>query len=168
MMQKITVKIVEHLALKLAQEMLAFDEPIPDFATRYPNRLESCLATPFQTFEKKSLYSSLVSKASTLFYLMIKNHPFQNRNKRIAMTTLMVFLFLNKKWIKVDTQELYNFTVWIAQSPPKLKNEVVKAVEKFIKTYMVQIDVMIKEIKQDEDMKGIPIEKLREKKEKRR
>ncbi len=139
MKQKITVKIVEHLALKLAQEMLEFDEPIPDFATRYPNRLESCLATPFQTFAKKSLYSSLVSKASILFYLMIKNHPFQNGNKRIAMTTLMVFLFLNKKWIKVDTQELYNFTVWIAQSPPKLKNEVVKAIEKFIQTYMIKI-----------------------------
>jgi hypothetical protein len=45
------------------------------------------------------------------------------------MTTLMVFLFLNKKWIKGDTQELYNFTIWIAQSPPKLKNEVVKAVK---------------------------------------
>ena len=168
MMQKITVKIVEHLSLKLAQEMLTFDEPIPDFTTRYPNRLESCLATPFQTFAKKSLYSSLVSKASILFYLMIKNHPFQNGNKRIAMTTLMVFLFLNKKWIKVDTQELYNFTVWIAQSPPKLKNEAVKAVEKFIKTYMIQIDEMIDEIKDDEDMKGTPIEELREKGARRR
>jgi death-on-curing family protein len=168
MMQKITVKIVEHLALKLAQEMLAFDEPIPDFTSRYPNRLESCLATPFQTFGKKSLYSSLVSKASILFYLMIKNHPFQNGNKRIAMTTLMVFLFLNKKWIKVDTQELYNFTVWVAQSPPKLKNEVVKGIEKFIKTYMVQIDIMIDEIKGDEDMKGIPFGELRKKGGKRR
>ena len=163
MMQKITVKIVEHLALKLAHEMLEFDEPIPDFTTRYPNRLESCLATPFQTFAKKSLYSSLVSKASMLFYLMIKNHPFQNGNKRIAMTTLMVFLFLNKKWIKVDTQELYNFTVWIAQSPPKLKNEVVKAIEKFVKTYMVKIDVMIDDVKDDEDMEGIPLDKLRRK-----
>jgi len=160
-MQKITVRIVEHLALKLAQEMLAFDEPIPDFTTRFPNRLESCLATPFQTFAKKSLYPSLLSKASNLFYLMIKNHPFQNGNKRIAMTTLMVFLFLNKKWIKVDTQELYNFTVWIAQSPPKLWNEAVKAIEKFIKTYLVRIDVMIDEIKDDEDMRGIPFEKLR-------
>ena len=163
MMQKITVKIVEHIAVQLAQEMLEFDEPIPDFATRYPNRLESCIGTPFQTFSKKSLYSSLVSKASILFYLMIKNHPFQNGNKRIAMTTLMVFLFLNKKWIKADTQELYNFTVWIAQSPPKLKNEVVKAIEKFIKTYLVKINVMIDEIKDDEDIKDIPFEELREK-----
>jgi death-on-curing family protein len=167
-METITVRTVEHLTLKLAQEMLAFDEPIPDFTTRYPNRLESCLATPFQTFGKKSLYSSLVSKASILFYLMIKNHPFQNGNKRIAMTTLMVFLFLNKKWIRVDTQELYNFTVWIAQSPPKLKDEVIKAVEKFIKTYMVQIDVMIDEIKDDADMKGIPLAELGAKGGKRR
>jgi death-on-curing family protein len=166
-METITVRTVEHLTLKLAQEMLAFDEPIPDFATRYPNRLESCLATPFQTFAKKSLYSSLVSKASILFYLMIKNHPFQNGNKRIAMTTLLVFLFLNKKWIQVDTQELYNFTVWIAQSPPKLKNEVVKAIEKFIKTYLVQIDVILDEIKDDEDMKGIPFEELRKKRGKK-
>ena len=163
MMQKITVKIVEYLALKLAQEMLAFDEPIPDFSTRFPNRLESCLATPFQTFGKKSLYPSLLSKASNLFYLMIKNHPFQNGNKRIAMTTLMVFLFLNKKWIRVDNQELYNFTVWIAQSPPKLKNEVAKAIEKFIKTYLIKIDVKIDEVKDDEDMKAVPLEKLREK-----
>jgi death-on-curing family protein len=161
-MQKITVKIVEHLALKLAQEMLAFDEPIPDFSTRYPNRLESCLATPFQTFEKKSLYSSLVSKAGILFYLMIKNHPFQNGNKRIAMTTLMVFLFLNKKWIKVDNQELYNFTVWIAQSPPKLMTEVVKGIEKFINTYMVKIDIMIDEIKYDKDVGDIPIGKIKD------
>ena len=79
------------------------------------------------------------------------------------MTTLMVFLFLNKKWIKVDTQELYNFTVWIAQSPPKLKNEVVKAIEKFVKTYMVKIDVMIDDVKDDEDMEGIPLDKLRRK-----
>jgi len=72
-------------------------------------------------------------------YLMIKNHPFQNGNKRIAMTTLFVFLYKNKKWLKVNTQELYNFTVWIAQSHPKFKDETVKAIEKFLKTYIVNL-----------------------------
>jgi death-on-curing family protein len=139
-MKVITVKEVEYTAFRLAQEMLAFDEPIPDFSTRFPNILESCLATPFQSFSGKSLYPGLVSKASMLFYLMIKNHPFQNGNKRIAMTTLFVFLYKNKKWLKVDTQELYNFTVWIAQSPSKVKEEVIKAIEKFIKTYIVNLE----------------------------
>jgi death-on-curing protein len=139
-MKNITVKEVEYIAFKLAQEMLSFDEPIPDFSTRFPNILESCLATPFQSFAKKSLYPTFMSKAAMLFYLLIKNHPFQNGNKRIAMTTLFVFLYRNGKWLKVDTQELYNFTVWVAQSPRTVKDETVKAAEKFLKTHLVKLE----------------------------
>jgi death-on-curing protein len=138
-MEILTVKEVEYIAFQLAKEMLSFDEPIPDFVTRVPNRLESCLANPFQSFSKRSLYSSFLAKASILFYLMIKNHPFQNGNKRIAMTALFVYLYKNRKWIAGDSQELYNFTVWIAQSPPRLKGEVVKAIEKFLKIHMVDL-----------------------------
>ncbi len=140
MKKTISVKEVEYLAFKLAHEMMSSYEPIPDFSTRFPNILESCLATPFQSFAQKSLYPGLISKASILFYLMIKNHPFQNGNKRIAMTTLFFFLHKNGKWLRVDTQELYNFTVWIAQSPPKVKKETVQAIEKFLKTYMISLE----------------------------
>lgn len=138
MAQILTIKEVEYVAFRLAQEHLSFNESIPDFSTRFPNILESCLATPFQTFTKKSLYPTLISKAAILFYLMIKNHPFQNGNKRIAMTTLFVFLHKNKKWLKADVQELYNFTVWIASSPPQTKNEAVQAIEKFLKSHLVK------------------------------
>jgi death-on-curing protein len=141
MMKGITVKEVEYIAFRLAREMLVFDEPIPDFSSRFPNILESCLATPFQSFAKKSLYPTLISKAAMLFYLLIKNHPFQNGNKRIAMTTLLVFLYRNGKWIRVDTQELYNFTVWVAQSPRTVKDETVKATGKFLKSYLIKLDV---------------------------
>ena len=75
-----------------------------------------------------------------MFYLMIKNHPFQNGNKRIALTTLLVFLYLNKKWIKADLQEMYNFSVWVAASPPEFKDEVVRAVEKFLKSHIVKLN----------------------------
>ncbi len=139
-MKGISVVEVEYIAFRLAKEMLSFNEPIPDFSTRYPNILESCLATPFQSFSGESLYPGLIARASILFYLMIKNHPFQNGNKRIAMTTLFVFLYKNKKWLKVDTQELYNFTVWVAQSPRKVKEEVVKAIEKFFKVHIVNLE----------------------------
>lgn len=135
-MKIITTKEVEYIAFRLAQELMSFNEPIPDFSTRFPNILESCLATPFQSFSGKSPYPSLLSKASILFYLMVKNHPFQNGNKRIAMTTLFVFLYKNGKWIIVDTKELYNFTMWIAQSPSKTKEETIKATEKFLAAYI--------------------------------
>ena len=136
-MKSITLVEVEYIAFRLAKEHLEFDEPIPAFSTRFPNILESCLAVPFQKFDKKDLYKGLIGKTAILFYLMIKNHPFQNGNKRIAMTALLIFLYKNQKWLKVDNQELYNFAVWVAQSPAKLKDSVIQGIEKFLKTYIV-------------------------------
>ncbi len=139
MVKGISLTEIEYLSYKLAKEFMSYNEPIPDFGSRFPNVLESCVLSPFQRFESKILYKGLIGKASTLFYLMIKNHPFQNGNKRIAMTTLFVFLHKNKKWLKVDTKELYNFAVWVAGSNPKVKEETVSAIQKFIKTYIVNL-----------------------------
>ena len=136
MVRRVTVKEVEHITFRMAQELLSFNEPIPDFPTRSPNILESCLATPFQTFGGKFLYPGFLTRVSILFYLMIKNHPFENGNKRIAITTLFTFLFANNKWLKADIQELYNFTIWIAQSPSQFKDEAVRAIEKFLKRHI--------------------------------
>lgn len=135
-MRLLSVKEVEYISFRLARERMSFDEPIPDFSTRFPNILESCLATPFQSFARRNLYPSLLAKASILFYLLIKNRPFQNGNKRIAMTTLFVFLAKNNKWLMVDTQELYNFTMWVAQSPASVKDETVRAIEKFFQAHL--------------------------------
>ena len=136
-MEILTVQEVEFLAFRLAREHLSFDEPIPDFSTRFPNRLESCVVTPFMKFAGKSLYPSLTAKGSILFYLMIKNHPFQNGNKRIALCTLLLFLFKHNKWLRAPAKELYDLTLWVAQSQAKMKDEVVMVIEKFIKIYLV-------------------------------
>ena len=135
----ITVAEIEYTAFRLAEKFMTWDEPIPDFGTRFPNILESCLAVPFQTFAKKNVYSGLTNKAAILFYLMVKNHPFQNGNKRIAVMTLLYFLYKNEKWLKADNQELYNFAVWVAQSNPKVKDATIAATRKFIETYMVNL-----------------------------
>ncbi len=60
-MKQVTVREVEYLAFSLAKEFMTWNEPIPDFGSRFPNILESCLATPFQTFGGTSLYSGLIS-----------------------------------------------------------------------------------------------------------
>jgi death on curing protein len=135
-MQELSLEAVQYIAHSLAKEMLGFDEPIPDFGTRYPNILESCLALPFQTFDKKSLYTTFSDKAAILFYLMIKNHPFQNGNKRVAVTTLLVFLAINKKWIKADVKSLYQFAVDIAKSDPKQKSKIYEYIKIFIETHI--------------------------------
>jgi death-on-curing family protein len=139
MIKLLSIEELEYIAFRLAKETMSFNEPIPDFSTRFPNILESCIFAPFNKFGRKFLYKGLIGKAAILFYLMIKNHPFQNGNKRIAMTTLFVFFYKNEKWLRVDSKELYNFAVWVAESNPKLREETVSAVMKFIKTYLVDL-----------------------------
>jgi len=139
--KQIYINEVEKIAYELAKKFLAWDEPIPSFCSRFPNILESCLVTPFQKFSKRNLYRGLINKAAILFYLMVKNHPFKKGNKRIAITTLFVFLHKNKKWLKVDNTELYNFAKWVAESNPKLKKETTDAISKFIKTYIIDLKI---------------------------
>jgi len=136
-MKRVTVVEVQYIAHRLAKEIMEFDEPIPEFQTRFPNVLESCLTTPFQSFSHHSPYRGLVEKAAALFYLLIKNHPFQNGNKRIAVVTLFYFLYSNGKWLKVDNKELYNFAKWVASSNARLKKETMAAVRKFIELNVV-------------------------------
>lgn len=136
MLKSLTIDEIKYLAHRLAVDTMDYNEPIPEFETRYPNVLESCIATPFQKFERKSLYIGLEGKGAILFYLLIKNHPFQNGNKRIAVTSLLVFLYKNDKWLKVDNMELYNLAVWVAQSSPLARDQVIIVISKFIKVYL--------------------------------
>ena len=130
--KKITIIEVQYTAFCLAKELMTWNEPIPDFGSRFPNILESYLETPFQTFSKKPLYRKLSGKAAILFYLMIKNHPFGNGNKRIAVMTLILFLARNNKWLEVPRDGLYRIAVKVAESDPKIKGEIIKILNEFI------------------------------------
>jgi death-on-curing family protein len=138
-MKRISLPEVRFIAFQLAQELMLWDEPFPDFSTRFPQKLESCLETPFQTFRRKSLYRGLIEKSSILFYLLTKNHPFQNGNKRIAVTTLLVFLHKNKKWLTVSPNDLYTFAVFVAKSDAKEKDLILKFIQTFLKKNLKDI-----------------------------
>lgn len=135
----VTVEEVQYVAHRLAQELMGWGEPIPAFETRRGNILESCLQAPFQQIGGKFLYSDFKERAAILFYLMVKNHPFQNGNKRIAVVTLLHFLAKNDKWLNIDNQELYNFAKWVAESNSKLKDATVEAIQKFLELYIVKL-----------------------------
>ncbi|HXK40510.1 MAG TPA: type II toxin-antitoxin system death-on-curing family toxin [Candidatus Paceibacterota bacterium] len=136
----ISIIEVELIAYRLADKLMKFDEPIPDFGTRFPSILESCIATPFQEFGGKFLYEGLVKKAAVLFYLMIKNHPFKNGNKRIAMMSMLYLLHKNGKWIESDNQVLYNFAKWVASSDPSVRDATVSAIEKFLSDHLSDLE----------------------------
>ena len=137
--KKPNIAEIEYVAHRLAQELMEYGEPIPPFDTRYPNKLESCLKTPFQTFERKSLYHGFDAKAAMIFYLMIKNHPFQNGNKRVAVVTLIYFLSLNQRQLKVGNKELYEFSRKIASSEAENKDIIITEIKNFITEFSEKI-----------------------------
>jgi death-on-curing family protein len=129
---------VEYVAFELARKLMEWDKPIPEFGTRFPERLESCLAQPFVSFGGL-LYPRLVAKASILFYLMIKNHPFENGNKRIAITTLLYFLHENGKLLRTTNEAMYEFAKDVAASDPKDKDVAIQMIEGFLEGNMENI-----------------------------
>jgi prophage maintenance system killer protein len=137
-MKLITIDEVKRIAFVLAQKQLVGDEPIPDFRHRFSGRLENCLAQSNATYAQRQLYPTLLDKASITFYLMIKNHPFLNGNKRIAVTSLMLLMYKNNFWLKIDPWQFYEFAVWVAKSPAVIQKEVVLSIRTFIKSHLVK------------------------------
>lgn len=138
--KRIGLADVEYIAFQLAKEFMGWNEPIPDFDTRFPDKLESCIETPFQTFDRKSLYKGLIGKSAILFYLMVKNHPFQNGNKRIAITTLLFFLYQNNKWLSTSNQDIYKFACEVAESKPEDRFSIMNLINSFVRKNIEDYD----------------------------
>jgi death-on-curing family protein len=136
MARPLNLREAEFIAHAAVVELMNYDsEPIPPFHTRSPGMLESCLSEPFQTFAGKDLYPSFSKKAAVLFYLVIKNHPFQNGNKRMSIVLAQVFCYVNKKWLDIPPDKLYQIAITVAESEAKDKESVVKTLEKAFKQY---------------------------------
>ena len=135
----ITIAEIEYTAFRLAERFMTWDEPIPEFGSRFPNVLESCLGQPFTRFDGKDLYRGLAGKASILFYLLIKNHPFQNGNKRIAVMSLLYFLHKNGKWLDVNNYGLYKFAKGIAGSHATKRHEAISNIHRFLTIHIVEL-----------------------------
>lgn len=136
--KSITILEIEYTAFRLAEKFMTLDEPIPEFGSRFPNALESCIGQPFMRFDGKDLYRGLVGKASILFYLLIKNHPFQNGNKRIAVMSLLYFLYKNGRWLDVDSIGLYRFAKGIAKTKASTRKEAISNIQGFLEEHIVK------------------------------
>lgn len=128
----LTTDHIHDLCFALAQEFLTFDEPIPDFKTRFPGKLEAILEIPQQGTKDERLYPSLPEQAAVLFYSLVKEHPFLNGNKRLAVVSLLTFLSLNEHWLETDWKTLYGLTIFVANSDPSDRDKVLRTLEEFI------------------------------------
>ena len=73
--------------------------------------LEAALHRPYATFDGNDLYPSAVEKASAIFESLIINHPFIDRNKRIAYVLMRLTLIESNFDIVASQDEKYKMTI---------------------------------------------------------
>jgi len=83
------------------------------------NLLESALSRPFQTFDKKDLYSSPVDKAAALLESIVINHPFLDGNKRFGYVAIRLILLESGLDIDAPEEDKYLFVIGIAKGELK-------------------------------------------------
>jgi death-on-curing protein len=76
--------------------------------------LESAVARPRATFDKKELYPDLFTKAAALMDSLVNNHPFVDGNKRTGITAAGLFLRINGRKLTASPQELEACTMRVA------------------------------------------------------
>lgn len=67
--------------------------------------LESSVSQPHASFEGRELYPDVVSKAATLCFSLVMNHPFVDGNKRAGHAAMETFLVLNGHEVNADVDE---------------------------------------------------------------
>lgn len=97
---------------------------------------KSALTTIYQTFDGKELYPSFEEKAANLLYLIIKNHPFIDGNKRIGALLFLMFLYENigfEELIKkFNNNALTALCYLVAASQPQQKELMVNLITQMI------------------------------------
>jgi prophage maintenance system killer protein len=88
-----------------------------------------------QTFSGKALYPTIEEKAAHLLYFVVKNHPFVDGNKRSGAYAFV--WFLNRAGIldrtKITPPTLTAITLFIAESDPKKKEQMIRLVLQLLK-----------------------------------
>jgi DNA ligase (NAD+) len=106
------------------------------FGREKDNSLKSILGGIYQTFDGKDLYSSLEEKLAHLIYFVIKDHPFNDGNKRIGCLLFLMLMQKNKKLFpnKTAPEALTVIALLIAGSDPKQKGLIIKLVTNLIQS----------------------------------
>ena len=86
------------------------------------NALKSTINEPKATFDKIDLYKTIFDKAAIILLSIIKSHPFVDGNKRVGITSALLFLAINGYKLKMDPEKLYVLTIKVATSKTDLES----------------------------------------------
>jgi prophage maintenance system killer protein/DNA-binding CsgD family transcriptional regulator len=122
----------------LKKELIAKKEASDLFGQKRGESFEGIIRGLYQTFAKKELYPVVEDKAAHLLYLIIKDHPFLDGNKRTASFLFVYFLdksnclFKKSGERKINDNALTALALLVAESDPKEKEVMIKIIKNLI------------------------------------
>lgn len=114
----------------IKRELIEKEEASDLFGKEKASELKGIIGNIYQTFDSKDLYPSFEEKAAHLMYFIIKDHPFNDGNKRIAC---LLFLLLLRKNIHLtinipNPEGLTALAILVAESNPSQKELIIKLI----------------------------------------
>lgn len=128
------IRIVE----EIKRELLIKGEAGELFGQERDGSFEGIIKGLYQTFGGKELYPTVEDKVSHILYLIIKDHPFSDGNKRSGAFLFVYFLeksdYLYKEngERKISDTALTALALLIAESDPKEKEVMIKIIKNLI------------------------------------
>lgn len=83
--------------------------------------LESALARPQAAFGDTEFYPDLFTKAAVLMDGLTRNHAFIDGNKRISISTAVMFLQVNGFRLTAKNDELEEFAIHVTTMKPNIE-----------------------------------------------
>jgi len=111
---KITYEECKQLIKQVKASLIQKNEATDLFGKEINNKFKSIIGVIYQTFNKEELYPSIEEKAANLLYLIIKDHPFIDGNKRIGSLLFLHFLKKNNYLLKSNGERKINDNTIIA------------------------------------------------------
>jgi len=127
-------KLIEQFTKEMSTRGISSDV----FAKEVGNKLEGLVEGLNQTFEQSELYTGVEIKAANLLYLLIKDHPFVDGNKRIAAMLFLYFLEKNGYAWKASNERKLNdnalvaLTLLVAASDPTEKETMITLIVRLL------------------------------------
>lgn len=137
--EKLDYSTIRSAVGELKKSLVEKSEAGELFGNERDGSFQGILSAIYQTFDSRELYSSLDEKAAHLLYLIIKDHPFSDGNKRIGSFLFILFLERNKFLYrksgekKINDNALVALALLIAQSNPKDKEQMIALITQLLK-----------------------------------
>ena len=99
----------------LVRDFALAEDPISPPGVKSPNLVSSAVHRPQTSYGSDYKYPTVELAAAALLHSIVQNHAFYNGNKRTGLVSMLAFLDRNNVIATCNQQELFRFTLRVAQ-----------------------------------------------------